>query len=233
MTIVINSIWPYVEAGNWNLASDAASRIIELEPNRALHFRNRGMILFALHRIEDALADFEKANYISPGSETILIHAGVALWWLGQKKEAIERWRQALDATYRDAGGGMTAPSVLYYAATRLFDSEVKRLAVEKLMARWKPNDSKRWPNAIAGFLLGDIDEATFLTKQRFQNSVLEARRLCKVHFWLGTKSLLRTKDEFLPEMKLSVEGADGVSWAVRLESEFWLASAELEAASP
>ena len=62
-------------------------------------------------------------------------------------------------------------------------------------------------------------------------NAVMDARRACQAHFWAGVQRL-RANDQngFLAGLLEAVSDDDPEhSIAIRLESEYWLAQAEIE----
>ncbi len=136
-------------------------------------------------------------------------------------------WTAALGAKWVDAAGGVEAPAFLLFAERRMHnvDMEKKRLAF--LRGRWGADLAKRWPGPIAGFLLGEMDLETFLSRQRFANPVLEAKRLCKAYFWAGVSALAAGDlREYARCLHASASGP--VETAVYFEPEFWLARAEV-----
>jgi lipoprotein NlpI len=82
---------------------------------------------------------------------------------------------------------------------------------------------AKLWPGPIVGYLLGLMDEDTFLIRQTFLNPTLEARRLCRAFFWVAVQRLSRGDvGNWTLFLKRSVERPQ------LLETEYYLARHEL-----
>jgi len=59
----------FLKQGDLASAIDYIGHAIALEPNEALHYSNRGRILFALKRHEESLADYNRAIELAPSAE--------------------------------------------------------------------------------------------------------------------------------------------------------------------
>jgi tetratricopeptide (TPR) repeat protein len=224
------SEWDLVKQGQYELAYLRLTERIAKEPEREGYHTNRGLCLLNMGRLEEALADFQIVVKLRSESASesarAYIDVGVTLWWLGEPLEATAMWRNAIEAKYTDEAGGIEAPALLFFAASRLADQELEKEAEMLLRKKWKPQLAQLWPGPIAGFLLGKMDEETFLVKQTFQNQGLEARRLCKAHFWTGLV-YFRQGDvhRYLHHLQQSL--VEGI-----LEPEYYLAKCEMEALS-
>ncbi len=216
--------WDLVKQGQFELAYVRMTEDMTKNPDRVLrHIYNRGLCLLHMGRLQEALADFQTRISLRPESASGYVGAGIALWWLGRPWEAVEVWRTATGAKYADGAGGIEAPALLFFAASRLADQKMEKEARSLLRKKWKPRLAKVWPGPIAGFLLGKMDEETFLVKQAFENPILEARRLCKAHFWTGLV-YFRLRDIQMYEYHLQQSLI-----ADRFEPEYFLARYELQ----
>ena len=110
------------------------------------------------------------------------------------------------------------------YAGTRLADSRYVLRGTRLLTKTWKPKIQRIWPGPVAGFLLGHVDEQSFL-EDGYSDPDLEARRLASAHFWAALKQPQKAREHY--EAAIENEGA-----AV-LEVEHHLAHGELAAAAP
>jgi tetratricopeptide (TPR) repeat protein len=199
-------------------------------PDHAPSLSNRGLCLLLMNRFHEALEVFQRAQALQPKTDGYCQDVGVVLWRLGRSSDAIDMWRQGLKATYRDAAGGVETPAILFFAASRLKDPSLEKEARRWLKTRWKPALATLWPGPIAGFLLDEMDEDTFLVNQTFLNHILEARRLCKAHFWVGLKRYRQSDvPGYLDHLRQAIADASGEHFAVILETEYWLARVELE----
>lgn len=215
--------WDLVKQGQFEMAYARLTEKVTREPERSFHYTNRGLCLLNMGRLQEALADFQTVIRLRSESDRGYIYAGVTLWWLGRSLEAVEVWRKAVGAKYTDEAGGVEAPALLFFAASRLADRKIEKDAISLLRKKWKPRLSQIWPGPIAGFLLGKMDEETFLEKQTFENATLETRRLCKAHFWTGLLHFRQgnvRKYQYHLQQSL-VEG--------KLEPEYYLATYELQ----
>jgi tetratricopeptide (TPR) repeat protein len=221
-----NQGWALMCEGKYSLAYDVLSEGVLAD---SYHYTNRGLALLCMHRLEEAVSDFDQATKASPHSDSGPIKKGIALWWLGRYPEAVSSWRGAIDAAYTDAAGGVEVPSLLLFAASRLNDADLERQAKLLLRKVWKPSLKLVWPGPIAGYLLGKLDSETFLVNQTFKDPILEARRLSKALFWQGLVSLRSGDQQSFVHRIEEVSELRSMHAAVMLEPEYWLAHAELE----
>jgi len=212
-----------MKQGLHSAAYEAFTADIIKEPNRAPHYMNRGLCLLNMGRVEDALNDFREYIRLRSQSSAGYNRAGVALWLMGRMEEAIDIWRKAIDTKYRDAAGGVEIPALLFFAATRRSEQTLQAEAMKLLQTKWSPHLAKTWPGPIAGFLIGKMDEETFLVRQTYLDPVLESRRLCRAHFWVGVSYLGRGDAQ---TWKYHLQQA--VPSRQLLESEYYLAKHEL-----
>ena len=178
----------------------------------------RGLALLELKRWPEAARVFEEAPDAAQ-SGTLLELAGAARWLAGERETGVERWIAALDAGYDGPASMLKPPALLIYAGTRLGDERHVLRGNRLLKKSWKPKIQRIWPGPIAGFLLGYIDETSFL-EDGYDDPDLEARRLASAHFWAALKDPQKAKQHY--EAAIASEGA-----AV-LEVEHHLAHGEL-----
>jgi HPt (histidine-containing phosphotransfer) domain-containing protein len=178
----------------------------------------RGLALLELKRWPQAARSFEDAPDASQ-SGTMLELAGAARWLAGERDMAVERWVAALDAGYEGPASRLKPPALLIYAGTRLGDDRYVLRGTRLLSKTWKPKIQRIWPGPVAGFLLGKIDEQSFL-EDGYSDPDLESRRLASAHFWVALKDPQKAREHY--EAAIAGEGA-GV-----LEVEHHLAHGEL-----
>ena len=187
------------------------------------HIYNRGLCLLHMNRPEEALADFQTLSKLRPDSDSGYIAAGIALWWLDRPRESAKIWRKSINTKYTDAAGGVEVPALLFFAASRLFDSSLEMESLDLLRNRWKTKRSKAWPGQIAGFILGKLDEETFLIGNVTDNPVWMKRRLTKAYFWIG---LSYYRQGNMKKYKYYLQ--ESLSGHI-LEPEYYLAKHELQ----
>ncbi len=178
----------------------------------------RGLALLELKRWPQAARSFEDAPDAGQ-SGTMLELAGAARWLAGEREMAVERWVAALDAGYEGPASRLKPPALLVYAGTRLGDERYVLRGTRLLGKTWKTKIQRIWPGPVAGFLLGKIDERSFL-EDGYSDPDLEARRLASAHFWAALKDPRKARAHY--EAAIAGEGA-GV-----LEVEHHLAHGEL-----
>ena len=179
----------------------------------------RGLALLELKRWPHAARTFEEAPDAAQ-SGTMLELAGAARWLAGEREIGVERWVAALDAAYEGPASRLKPPALLVYAGTRLGDSRYLLRGTRLLTKTWKPKIQRIWPGPVAGFLLGHVDEQSFI-EDGYSDPDLEARRLASAHFWAALKQPQKAREHY--EAAIANEGA-GV-----LEVEHHLAHGELQ----
>jgi HPt (histidine-containing phosphotransfer) domain-containing protein len=178
----------------------------------------RGLALLELKRWPEAARTFEEAPDAAQ-SGTMLELAGAAHWLAGEREIGVERWVSALDAAYEGPASRLKPPALLLYAGTRLGDQRYVLRGNRLLSKTWKPKIQRIWPGPAAGFLLGHIDEQSFL-EDGYSDPDLEARRLASAHFWVALKNPAKAREHY--EAAVANEGAG------LLEVEHLLAHGEL-----
>ena len=178
----------------------------------------RGLALLELRRWDDAARTFEDAPEAAQ-SGTLLELAGAARWLAGQRDTALERWAAALDAAYEGPASRLKPPALLVYAGTRMNDQRFVLRGNRLLTKGWKPKIQRIWPGPVAGYLLGHVDEQSFL-EEGYDDPDLEARRSASAHFWAALKNPQSARGHY--EAAVRGEGASV------LEVEHHLAHGEL-----
>ncbi len=161
--------------------------------------------------------------------ELDFIISGMAEWFMGNQISGVNFWMQSMDTEYADLAGAINGPLNIWYAGCRLKDDKLIKLSLRKLKSFWKVTDCRKivkWPGtqAIAGFLLDQIPQEDFLVKWKWDGSeVLEVRRLCRAHFWVGMKLLDQNQEQAIKHFK----AAYSADKRAILEYEYFLAKWE------
>ncbi len=79
-----------MQAGETAAALEDSARVVELEPNRAAHWFNRGFMLESLERWDDAMAAFRRATELEPKLDRAWYGLGLVLIRLQRYDEAVE-----------------------------------------------------------------------------------------------------------------------------------------------
>jgi hypothetical protein len=178
----------------------------------------RGLALLELKRWSQAARTFEEAPDAGH-SGTLLELAGAARWLGGEREVAVERWAAALDAGYEGPASRLKPPALLVYAGTRMNDQRFVLRGTRLLTKAWKPKVQRIWPGPVAGYLLGHIDEQSFLD-EGYEDPDLEARRSASAHFWVALRNPEKAREHY--QASVQKEGASV------LEVEHHLAHGEL-----
>jgi hypothetical protein len=180
----------------------------------------RGLALLELRRFDEAARVFEEAEGAQE-SATMLEFAGAARWLCGERAVAAERWIAALDAPHEGPAGGVKPPALVYYAGLRIPDERYVLRGKRLLGKIWKPKIARVWPGPVAGYLLGHVEEQSFL-EDGYDDPDLEARRSASALFWVGMNARDAAAARKYFEASASIEGASA------LEVEHHLAKGEL-----
>lgn len=180
------SEWNLMEQGLYGLAYEKITEHIDKNPQDFIRYAyNRGLCLLNLEDPKHALLDFEKLIDLRPDSDSGYIGAGIALWWLNRKIDAVNMWKNAIKCKYTDAAGGVMGPALIFFASSMLNDLDLEKYSIRILKAKYRTKRAGAWPGPIAGFILGKITETDLLEKA-VQRPGLRARILTKAHFWIG-----------------------------------------------
>lgn len=124
------------------------------------------------------------------------IMLGIAYWCMGNTSSAIDTWKQSINTQYALCPGAPDTPLLLWYAGQRLNDGKLIKQSLKKIKRYWKVPDYKvlsGWMGtvAIAGLLMDKVPANIFLHEWKDEEKgVIEDRRLCRAHFWIGMKCL-------------------------------------------
>ncbi len=112
-------------------------------------------------------------------------------------------------------------PPLLLYAGLRIPDDRYVLRGKRLLGKLWKPKLARVWPGPVAGYLLGQVEEQSFL-EDGYEDPDLEARRLSSAHFWAGVQAGDAAVARKHFEESAAIEGPSA------LEVEYHLAKGEL-----
>jgi tetratricopeptide (TPR) repeat protein len=79
-------------------AREMVEHLSKEKPNDPRFLSTQGFLLLREKKYEEALKVLESANAFLPNDKIILDFLGDALWWLGQKNDAVEKWKLAQQA---------------------------------------------------------------------------------------------------------------------------------------
>lgn len=89
--------------GNWNQAIDDYNKAIEVEPNYALIYNNRGLAHYNKGDYDKAIADFNQALQIDPNYADAYRNRGRAYYAKGNHDQALADYNQAITLNPDDA----------------------------------------------------------------------------------------------------------------------------------
>lgn len=157
------------------------SRTLRLDPNHADAHYTRGWIRF--HRLEwaEAIEDGRKTLELAPQAYGAVRLIGYALFARGDYAAAVEALTQAADLAQQDAEGASFALYIRHLALQRLGQPD-RRLATS-----WGNWGEHPWFQAIARFLVGQLDEEKF-SAAAAEAATDEQRQgqECELHFYIG-----------------------------------------------
>ena len=78
--------------GSYQQAIDKFTKLIELTPNNAEAYKNRGVSYMKIEKFDPAIKDFEKAKDIFPKLKGLYSNLGVAWYYKKEYKKAIENY---------------------------------------------------------------------------------------------------------------------------------------------
>jgi len=127
-------------AGDLSKALDVLTSITLLNPDHVEAWCNKGVILSALGRKEEAIAAYDKALEINPEDAKVWYNKGVALSALGRNEEAIAAFDKALEIKPEDA-------KAWYYKGFALYGLGRKdeAIAAYDKTLEINPEDAKAW----------------------------------------------------------------------------------------
>lgn len=85
--------------GEYQQAVDTFSDLIDLFPQNADAFKNRGVAYMKLEKFDDAIADFESAKNISPTLKGVYSNLGVIWFYRENYEKAIENYNREIEIT--------------------------------------------------------------------------------------------------------------------------------------
>ncbi len=85
--------------GEYQQAVDIFSDLINLFPQNADAFKNRGVAYMKLEKFDDAIADFESAKKISPNLKGLYSNLGVIWYYKENYEKAIENYNREIEIT--------------------------------------------------------------------------------------------------------------------------------------
>jgi len=78
-------------------ALDLLNKAIELNPDDAIDYNNRGTALYKLGRYQRAIEDFNRAIHLDPNDTYAYNNRGNAYYDLGKRKRACDDWRKVCE----------------------------------------------------------------------------------------------------------------------------------------
>ncbi|MGD2030341.1 MAG: tetratricopeptide repeat protein, partial [Desulfobacterales bacterium] len=76
-------------------ALDLLNKALELDPNDAINYNNRGVARYKLGQYQQAIKDFNRAIHLDPNDLYAYNNRGNAFYELGKTKRACNDWRKA------------------------------------------------------------------------------------------------------------------------------------------
>ena len=96
ITTTTQTCWSLMELEQHQQALDLAQKLIDAAPKNSASHQLKGQLLFSLQRFQEALSAFKVANQLHPQAAEVLMIMGQAAQELGNTKDALEFYSQAL-----------------------------------------------------------------------------------------------------------------------------------------
>ena len=93
----------YTEQGWWKESIEKFDKAIELDPNFAMAYNNRGNAYYTLEQYQRAIEDYDKAIELDPTDALTYNNRGVSYNKLGQYQQAISDYDKAIELDPTDA----------------------------------------------------------------------------------------------------------------------------------
>ncbi|MBI2510721.1 MAG: tetratricopeptide repeat protein [Opitutae bacterium] len=155
------------------------SRVIELSPKHADALTNRAWIRFHDLKWDEAVADGKKALEIEPNAAAALRVIGYSQFAKGDYADAAQTLAVAADAD--PTPGAAYALFVRHHALLRASGAD------QRLATSWGDWKDEPWPQALAKFITGQIDEEALESAAKDTSDDGElAGRACEMHFYVG-----------------------------------------------
>ena len=184
--------WEFLRAGKNEDAINALNLLVNKSQD-PFHIFNRGTAYLALGKYDLAIKDFMLAssqrgvNFITSGD---YIFQGVCHWYLNDPCQTVSLWKEALNAPYTDAAGGIEPPAFLFYAGLRQDDISLVNEAFD-LLIKHKKQFNTEWPVPVASFLTENIGLEDFINLAiSTRSEELRERRRCELEFYIGISNL-------------------------------------------
>jgi len=227
----MQAVWKLIKESHFADAVNLASKQLDTCPSEELFFA-RAKAQLRLRQYGSAFADYLAADALHPTkmrTDGYVQEAGVALWLANQFPEAANVWATCAEAmfkgkiSYSDNGGGVQIGCLLWFAGSRIRNSDQTEFAEELLRKKCKSPRSEFWPGPIGHFLLGNLREDELLSKSASAGR-LEGRQRCQAHFYIGMKAFSQGDcSRYIEQMAQAAKAGD----ELKMECEYFLAEHE------
>lgn len=218
-------------------AVDLYSKLLKEEPDNELRLLGRAIAHVNLGALEQAAADFGKAEALNHGraigrSSQHATWLGIVDWLRGQRADALRRWLVVVSeiqkgrVVYADMAGGVQPAALPWYGASRIGVAAAQELQVATrfLTKRVKGSGLDSWPAPIGAYLLGAVKEEELLQRAGdVAASTRRDRRLCQATFYIAAMAQSLNFSE-----RAAAMWARAVNYGDLFDGEHYLAQGEL-----
>jgi tetratricopeptide (TPR) repeat protein len=196
-------------------------------PNSA-EFRHLCDALLREGRFDDAIEHYQRlidARRLDMRGGHDYGELAAAYWLQGDRENAIANLRQALECNYGDGAKNMTPALLLYYAAVRTADNDLKEEACKQIREKLDTGWARNWPAPLGRFLVGVADETHVEQELAREHPLRQPDERCRFDFYRGVQ-FLEAGDEATAKacFRAAVDVRDQKTWS----TEFVLARHEL-----
>ncbi|MFB9661843.1 AAA family ATPase [Glycomyces mayteni] len=145
---LVNRAWSHRTHARYEESLADWNRLIELDPERAAHYTDRGVVLQLMERYEEAVADFDRARSLAPEDDRNVAQRGFTFHLQGLQEKALaeldraigmspdEGWSYVLRAWVHDERGDEDAALADYGRAIELIPDDSTPYAFRGSMHR-------------------------------------------------------------------------------------------------
>lgn len=181
--------WQLVQLNEFDEACKKAD-IEFMETKSIPSLRHKWFALANLRKYEDAQRLANQIIELNNGNTDFdFILAGITLWILNNKPEAINQWQKGEKAIYTDAAGGLESQLILYFAAIKINDGGLKDKSTRKISKIIRSKRAVNWPGPMGNYILNNLT-ATELNSFILKVPFLKERQGCQADFVKAVKEL-------------------------------------------
>ncbi|MEQ1850892.1 MAG: tetratricopeptide repeat protein [Chthoniobacteraceae bacterium] len=172
-------------------AIDDLGSAIEFNPKNTDAYYYRANIRAGQGDLDGAIADYTRALQFDPTGALIYFNRGIAHYL----RKDWARARGDFDAAARQQDPQRFGLLYSFVLQSRLGESEAARDGLREARERIESGHSEKWFSTLAGFLLGELDEAALLSAAQDGGLSQARNQLCEAWYFAGMARLFAGQD--------------------------------------